>query len=276
MRVQADSSVKLQLVDEAKQDKAGYVEVARAAGIDIRVQMTPEDGLDLRKVMGLPQRAYARLHRWFLDHGIRILAPTNQVTKLAKSMLSPFEAGEAEISGVKRAFVRILSLEDHLFTHVSAIWKRGALLIRSNIRWDELQLSLLVDKGGSSTKLVGVLWNVTLPHSPVYASLLAEVEGDEDPEACTKIFGPICEQALRMQQGVNWTFSINDLALLTADCLFLICGDFLDQWDVRTMLCVSTYFAGLDQEIGRIKAQEGAFCVICCLVISGGERLVEL
>jgi hypothetical protein len=71
------ASLKRQKVHEAKRDKAEYLEVARAAGITIRGQLTPADGLDLQKVLSLSQRSYARLHQWFLSHGIACcLRPT--------------------------------------------------------------------------------------------------------------------------------------------------------------------------------------------------------
>jgi hypothetical protein len=193
-------------------------------------------------VLSLSQLAYGRLHRWFL------LAPTNQVTQLAKSKLSPFEYGDVEISGEMRAFLRILDLEEHVRKHMAGFWSRGELVIRSNTAAGELVFTLLVDKRGKSTKLVLVSWNVRNPHSYASCSLLAEVEGGEDRAAVLAVFGPLLDQAQKMEEkGVDWTFSINDLATLSLELcrhevrLLLIRATSLGNWVPSTSRVANGY-----------------------------------
>jgi hypothetical protein len=130
----------------------------------------------------------------------------------------------------------------------------GTLFRPPNLDLDTCIFTLLIDKGGKSTKLIAVPWNCLNPHSFRSSTLLCDVEGDESAEAIGKAMGGILQQADDLETHaapLAWNFSLNGLVRLTTEVL-LCSAQFLAYDDMRKLVLVSHWFHRWDKEVERL------------------------
>ena len=164
---------------------------AKEAGIKIVTKFDIKDAAVLK--VELPWEQVRMLKRAFTEtFGFDVFGSEKELRNHIGKLELPFESGTFTIeSGKSVNFVRVSDVKFVLKRIVEEMTENDELTNLEIVGQNTLYVSLLVDKGGTSTKLLlQVLNTESQAHSNRYAKMIGIYEGDKENRDCIEgIFG---------------------------------------------------------------------------------------
>ena len=166
--------------------------------------------LDLKLLLRLPMNKLRDLRTYLVNHGIAVLASDRQIYKELKvrrtltediievgtmSLAKTAKAGEP--SDV--AYVKVREILPFLQETINIHHSNGKMCNNNDEYHDEIWLKIGGDKGGSTTKLVAQVCNITNPNSAVTTDILCMYEAVDTYANMEEVFGPYHQQFVDLQ-----------------------------------------------------------------------------
>ena len=127
------------------------------------------------------------LKAFLVKKGSKLLAGDEQrIRSLIKLLSDSYESGETAAGVVYYRAVNIVQLLER-FVAVQA--RKSRLTRRIGVTHDRLRVSVLIDKGGGSTKCLLNVWDVDVGASPHHSVLLGVFVGDDIIGSLRTVFG---------------------------------------------------------------------------------------
>jgi len=150
------------------------------------------------------------LKRFLAEHGLPILSGDEKAIRARiKALASDYEFALTE-DGV--AFGRLVDLPRSLRAFVERYARAGQLTRRLGMVTDELRVSVLMDKGGSTTKCFVTVWDVDHSSSPYHTLFVGAFYGDESRETIDSVFGPPLAALQSIARRIDWPHTYGDAA----------------------------------------------------------------
>ena len=194
---QNQSSDILQNASLINHNKEMFVESAKEAGIKLVSKFDIKDVAALKAE--LPWEQIHMLKRAFNEtFGFDVFGSENMLQEYVGKLEMPFESGTFATQGGKTInFVGVVNVKEIIEQMVEELTESNSLKSSENKNENTFYISLLGDKGGTSTKLLLQVLNTndSLVHSHCSAKMTAIYEGDkESRESIEAIFSNLIGQ----------------------------------------------------------------------------------